>query len=498
MANTTFALDIHDDLVVGVMVTCVDKTYTVTACGMAEVGSRLLKTAISEVIEQVGFRDGSCRVSLGAEHFFYRNLQFPFADKNKIAQIIPGELAENSPFEAGKMLFDFLLANKKGKDATVIAAIAERSFLVERLELLQKLLVDPEMLGISGVSGALLLAEFPDVPEDYIFLDIGFHKAVLVLVNSGQISLVRPLVFDAGMQAGFRMAENRRDASPVRADNLGTVIRAFARSVRQTILVSPVGLQGQQGLPVYLAGPVGCYPGLDEALHSELGMEVRGCDMRSKPLLKIEEEVASLWHVGSMDRALALALTSKKGGRDFNFRKDELRKKGSIKDYRRYGRMAFLPVVLGIILVIAYCWHDHATLRKQQLALEGEIHKIFSETLPDVTRIVSPVQQLQVRIKEAKQAYAAGGAESAGVGMLALLAELSRRIPASLEVRMSKMVADQNDIQLKGTTENFNIVDSVQKELEKSPYFKKVEISSANLSAKGGTVDFELKLDPRR
>ncbi len=496
MANTLFALDIHDDLVTGVMVNCVAKTHIVTACGIAEVGSRSLESAVSEVVEQVGYKEGDCRVTLGAEHFFYRNLQFPFTDKNKLGKILPGELAENSPLEAGKMTFDFLLAQNKGRNASVIAAIAERSFLSEQLELLQRLSVDPEVLGVSGTHGAVRLGELAGVPENFIFLDIGFQKAVLVLIIEGQIALVRSLVFDAGLLAGFRMTEDRRDVSPLRPENLATVYATFGRSVRQTILAARVGLQGQD-LPLYLAGPLESYPGLAEALHSETGIEVNSCTLRSRPLLQIEKGIDSRWHAGSMDRALALALEPKKSGHVFNFRKDELRKKGSIRDYRRYGKVALLPLGLLFILVIAYSWHDHTTLKKQQAALEGQIRDVFSQTLPDVTRIVDPVQQLKVRINEAKQAYMTGGAEATGLGMLALLAEISARIPAALQVKIVKMVADRNDIRLKGTTENFNIVDSIQKELEKSPNFSKVEISSANLSSKGGAVDFELKLDLR-
>ncbi|MDP3480862.1 MAG: PilN domain-containing protein [Desulfoprunum sp.] len=497
MVSTIFALDIHDDLVTGVMVNCVAKTHIVTACGIAEVGSGSLETAISEVIEQVGYKEGTCWVSLGAEHFFYRNLLFPFADKNKISRVIPGELAEASSLEAERIVFDFLLANKKGKNSSVITAIAERAFLAEQLELLQRLAVDPETLGISGTYGAARLGGLADIPEDYIFLDVGFRKAVLVLIFAGQIALVRPLVFDVGLQAGFRLTEDRLDVFPLRPENLALVYSAFARAVWQTLLAARGGLQSQD-IPLYLAGPVGSYPGLAEALHSETGIEVKQCDMRSMPFLKIEDEIASCWHAGSMDRPLSLALGAEKNGRVFNFRKDGLRKKESIKKYRRYCKVALLPMALLFFLVIAYCWHDQAMLRKQKVALDGQIRDVFSQTIPDVTRIVNPVQQLQVRIKEAKQAYMAGGPESTNRGMLTLLAEVSERIPASLQVKIIKMVADQNDVRIKGTTENFNIVDNVQKELGKSPFFSKVEISSANLSSKGGAVDFELKLDLRR
>jgi general secretion pathway protein L len=60
------------------------------------------------------------------------------------------------------------------------------------------------------------------------------------------------------------------------------------------------------------------------------------------------------------------------------------------------------------------------------------------------------------------------------------------------------MVADMNTIRLKAVTGDFNTVDNVQKELEKSQYFKGVTISSANQSVKGDKVNFELKLELAR
>lgn len=497
MANMIFSLDIHDDLVVGALVTSVAKKYTVTAYGFAEVGSRSLESAVSEVVEQVGYKEGRCHVAFAAENFFFRNLQFPFTDKNKIGKIIPGELAENSPLEVEKVMVDFLLANNKGRGTSAIAAVAERSFLLDKLEILRKLSIDPEILGISGVCGAICLSENPGIAESYVFLDMGFHKAELILIIEGAIAFVRSLVFDAGFQAGFQISEDGQSVYPLRPENLALAYESFARSVRQTLLVARIGLKSQ-GLPLYLAGPVGSFPGIADALREEMGLDVFHASLHPSPSLKIEEELVSRGPAGLLDRAIAIALCSGKSDRIFNFRKNDLRKKGSAKEYRRYAKVASLPLLVLAVLGLVLSWQSYAALKNKQIALEKEIRDVFSETLPDVTRIVNPVQQLQVRINEARQTYMAARPESAGLGMLALLAEISGSIPPSLQVRIVKLVADQNDVRLKGTTENFNVVDSVRKELEKSPAFAKIEISSANLSAKDGVVDFELKLDLRR
>jgi len=493
MANTVFALDIHDDLVTGVLVRPVAKSLEVTACGCADVGLQSVETAVAEVIAQVGYTTGECRVALGAEYFYYRNFNFPFTDARKINKILPGELAENAPVEADRMVFDYLFASGKEREAGIITAMAEKSFLAGQLQFLQGQSCDPEIIGISGTFGANAISGLADVPEDYYYLDVGFRRAVLVVILAGKIAVMRPLVFDTALQAGFGLTEDGRGISVLRPENLSTVFATFVRSVRQAIQAARIGMRGQD-IPLYLAGPLVTYPGLAEALQTTLSLEVKSCDLLALPLLKVADEAISCRHQGVMHRALALALSPGKQGREFNFRKDAFRKKGSTQQLRRYTRLAAIPLAVLALLIVAFIWHDHAQLKKKQRALDTQIREIFTQTLPDVKRIVNPVQQIQVRIDEAKNAYMAGGATNGGLGLLDLLAEISARIPPALQVQIVKLTADQSDVRLRGTTETFNIVDSIQKELEKSQYFSKVEISSANSSVKSGTIDFEIKL----
>jgi Tfp pilus assembly protein PilN len=80
---------------------------------------------------------------------------------------------------------------------------------------------------------------------------------------------------------------------------------------------------------------------------------------------------------------------------------------------------------------------------------------------------------------------------------MTLLAELSSHIPEALPIRITRLVADQNDVRILAETSDFNTVDNVKRELENSDFFRSVVISSANLSPKGGEVRFELKLEYR-
>jgi hypothetical protein len=114
--------------------------------------------------------------------------------------------------------------------------------------------------------------------------------------------------------------------------------------------------------------------------------------------------------------------------------------------------------------------------------------------VPTATRIVHPVQQLQVLVNEVKSTYRPGGIASLRYSVIDLLAEISARIPVAYSVKVVRLVVDAEILLLKAVTGDFNTVDNVQKELKKSPLFKEVVISSASQEVQGDEVSFELKL----
>jgi type II secretory pathway component PulL len=199
-----------------------------------------------------------------------------------------------------------------------------------------------------------------------------------------------------------------------------------------------------------------------------------------------------------MDRILVHFFKNgtKSGG--FNFRKDDFRKKKSLLEYRDLLLKMAVPLCIVIAFVMGYMAYDYSKLNAEQERLRQQISEVFKETLPEVTRIVNPVQQLQVKNNEIKATYRPGGVSGTEYTIIELLTELSARIPEKLSVKVVRMVADMDTIRLKAVTGDFNTVDNVQKELGKSRYFKDVTISSANQSIQGDKVNFELKLELAR
>ncbi len=80
--------------------------------------------------------------------------------------------------------------------------------------------------------------------------------------------------------------------------------------------------------------------------------------------------------------------------------------------------------------------------------------------------------------------------------MLPVLADISRRIPVSLSLKVARLSMDREGLVIKGTTDTFNGVESIKTAVSGSPRLSAVRIVSATVDKgkKDGAVRFELQM----
>jgi type II secretory pathway component PulL len=473
MAEDLFCLDIHKDTITALVVDTTSKITRVTGCGTAIAVGQSFEDAIAQIIEQTGYAGGGqCLVTFGAEFFSFRNVTLPFSDRKKIEQALPFELVDYSPVDINSLLIDFIVARSTPESTEIVAAMISREELATYLSLLNAAGINPNSIGISGLSTALKIAE--GLADNFLLIDIGTSWATLFIVRKKQVTLIRSLAILPEVEGG------------VLNDDV------FIQNVKQTVHASHFLNIEKLNFKVYLTGSESRIQTASLMLTPLFeGAEIDIFKQSTQPLIKIEPDVRSSYRPGPMDRILAHVFKNGKKSGGFNFRKDDFRKKKSVREYRDQLLKVAIPLCIVIVAIIAYAGYEFSSLNTEQEKLRQQLTAVFKETLPEVTRIVNPVQQLQVKNNEIRQTYRPGGV---GYTIIELLTELSVRIPAQYSVKVVRMVADMDTIRLKAVTGDFNTVDNVQKELEKSQYFSDVVISSANQSVKGDEVNFELKL----
>lgn len=500
MPGKILGIDIDSDSVTAVLVEGGLRGYSITGCGrtMIEEG-RGLDGGLAALSEQVDLKADTSICSIPAEQISYRNLQMPFRDRKRIRQAIVFEVETMVPFPIEDLIVDFTVVDQLDQNE-ILAASIRRSRISDYLDNLRGNGVDPSLLDIRGVPMALWLLKRDDMPDSGLLLEIGVRRNTIVLFLKRRISLIRSFPFGDGLMAQAMSKEHtERHEGTGTDEKIESLFTSFCGDVQHTIHVFGDWRRGVvEPERAFITGEGSLYPETESILERALHIPVERINVARDAKVAMDEEIAQAWNPATMDNALALALRDNKQGMGFNFRKGEFEVKGRYLGLRKLMRNVAIFLVIIVLLLIADLGTEYYFLKKRYMMLDNQITQIFRQTLPEVTRIVDPVQQMRTKINEIKSS----DLSLPGIGreqkVLDLLRDISLRISGSLDVKVLNMVVDPETVQIKGETDTFNTVDSIKKGLEPSQYFSEVIISSANLDRSGKRVQFEMKLKRAR
>lgn len=492
MLGNILGIDINDSSVSGVLVKGGLQKDQIVACASVPVTSDGgVAEAFDTLIEKMMLPDVVCVTGVPADQVLFRNLTMPFEDKKSIRQTLVFELETMLPLGVDQITADFIVARPGIGKTDVLAAAVERSWIAERLAFLQERGLDPELIDVRNVSVVGSLLRQKEVPDDGLFLEIRRRKCTLVLFSDRKIVLVRSLYLNHQSTGESSDSDDDRVLEGVVNE---AVIGNLCSEIERTVSA----LRHEHGMhcaprKVFISGPFGSDPVVTQTIGRILGMETETVDLCRDGRVVKGEGVAGQWNAALMNNALALALRENKQS-GFNFRKNGFAVK---KPFARFKKEIVTGAVYMIILLALLTVDvviDSSHLDKRIDELDSRIESIFSQTFPEVTRIVNPVQQMRIKISEMKKDTSGIPVIASSQKVLDLIEDISTRIPATQEIELSRMVIDQDAVLLKGKTDTFNTVDSIKKGLEASSFYSEVTIASANLDRSGEGVQFELKL----
>lgn len=488
MIGKIVGLDICDDFVSAVQVKGGLQGYQVTGCATVSVSAEgSLSAALAKLFKQVDCTAVVCHGALPVSRFMFRNLTMPFRDNRKIRQTLAYELETTMPQSIEGLLVDFVVVNRGAAESDILAAAIDHGRIGEYLSILKPHSIDPEALDIRNVPLVVRLLQQPEMVADGVFLNLGHRHVTLVLFQDRRIVLIRRM-----NSAGEFSDEGATDS----ADDAGrqAYITSLCENVNQTINGF---MAGNKRYPrpghLFVAGPGSRRDDTVKLAGQLLEMKTEVVDLSRDPKITLDPGIAGRWDPALYDNALALAVRdSKQPG--FNFRRDEFEVSRQFARFKKEIRTAavFLVIIFGLLATDA--WVDYSALKKRTQILDSQINDVFSQTFPEVKRIVDPVKQMSVKIGEMRKSAVSLPGFGSGSKVIDILNDISVRIPEEVEVHVTRMVVDREAVQMKGTTDTFNSVDSIKKGLESSDLFREVVISSANLDKAGSGVLFEIKL----
>ena len=500
MPRTIIGLDISEDTVAAVQVKSQMQGYQVTACRavpVTEAGG--VSVALRAACEDMDLKGSACNSVIEDGHVSFRNLSMPFADARKIRQTLVFELETMMASSMDKHLVDFIDVDRISSQTDIIAAIVNRDYVAAHLANFTDLEVEPEILDVRNLSLANQVMMQPDTPENGMLLCIGAKKCSIVLFLAQKIVLIRQMPFNniglAAVAAHAAKRETETAAFDSQAYEAG--LAQLCKSISLTLRGFQVDTNNTQApQKVFIAGPGGLIPQTADIIGRGMALPVSLLDLRETAgNIQLSEHLAGLYIPALMDNGLALAIREGKKAKGFNFRREEFQVRTQLVKVKKdlIHAASFLAVIL---VLLAVSWIvDYQDLQTRAADLESQVKGIFSQTFPGITNIVDPVHQMNTKISELKNGAGAAPGLSMDKTVLKIMNNISERIPKDLEVLVDRMVVDQDGIQIRGTTDTFNTVDSIKKGLESSEMYRDVVIASANLDQSGKGVRFEIKMD---
>jgi general secretion pathway protein L len=500
MPRTIVGLDIFEDTVAAVHVKSQMQGYQVINCvtvPITETGG--ISHALNAVCEEIDQKGSACNSIIEDGNVSFRNLSMPFTDLKKIRQTLAFELETVMSSSADKQLVDFIDVDRTGSKTDLIAATVNRSYIAEHLSNFEPLGTVPEILDIRNLPLANQILMQQNCPDNGMLLYLGVEKSTVILFLDKKIVLLRQMFFNGkGIAAEASQAENNEEDSPfpgIRANEPG--LSALCKIISLTLRSFQIET-GNDSQPdkVFITGPGALLPETAEIVSKSLGLPASLLNLpEAAENIQLSPQVASLYNPALMDNALALAIRESKKAKGFNFRREEFQVKTQLVKIKK--ELIHASIYLSIIFVLlAVNWIvDYQDFNKRNAELDSQIKGIFAQTFPEITNIVEPMHQMNTKINELKSASGAGPGINIDGRVLKILNDISARVQKDLEVRVNRMVIDQEGIQIRGTTDNFNTVDSIKKGLESSEMYRDVIIASANLDQSGKGVRFEIKMD---
>ena len=489
-------IDISEEQITAVQVRWGLKGYQVLACARVPVENGELGDALKSLSESMDLRSDTCLATIPGGQASFRNVQMPFKDIKKIRQTLPFEMENMLPFPIDELLIDFIITDTPAK-GEVLAASVKRGFVSGYLETLQGHGIDPDVLEIRCSVLAMWLLKQPGTPDCILLLDIGEKMSTLVLCLNRRTVLIRTFsVNNISLIQSLSGAGGYNDLESPPPEAVTSCLEALCATIRNT--VHAFGSQRKITVrpeKLFFTGAGALYPKTEDLLSRFLDMPAEQIDVRRDKRVRMDGSIVRDWYPALMNGALSLALKHTRKEEGFNLRREEFEPKRRYLGLRAEVRKAalFLSIILSFLAADVVI--DFYSLKKENNILNREITAIFRQAVPEVTKIVDPVQQLRVKVAELKRSSASGSAKGPNKSILDLLKEISRRIPKSVDVIVNRMVVDPETVRISGKTDSFNEVDKIKNNLEPSTLFDGVTISSANLDRTGKGVQFEIKME---
>ena len=469
-SDRLFILDVSDGCAAGLLCETGKRSLTPLASSHSESGSGSdYFEAVEEVMQRCGARECRGYLALPASLFYFKNLTLPFTDRRKIQEIIHYELLDLVSFGDEPFVYDTVVIETSGTATRLLAAVIKQVDLSPWLELLSAHGIVPGVVTVSPLARLEQLAGSSDESlSSFIYLDAGLSESSFFRVTDGRIDTIRVLSGVTSTSEVKLRDEFLRTCWALEAGRGGTgrsTLRIGGRGAEQ------LGTEWLEGHSVFAEVEI-----VDSA---QRGLSTNQA-LQMLPLYLVPR----LWGMTALQAEAAGSL---------NVVQKNATQPAGLTALKRFAPLLLLVLaVLG--LAAGYQIYDYQKMAAERARLVVEAEEIYSVTMGGQKPLTDPVAELRARISEIDESVVAAIVEQPEIRSVALLSDISKRMPSSVRVSFERFSFDRKKVRIDGTTEAYNDVDSIKRSLEQSPFFTAVSIDSAGTAGDGSGVKFSISL----
>jgi len=434
-----------------------------------------------------------------ADKIASRLIPLPFAKRRQIADALPFEMEAQSPFSAEEFVCAHSTVEPKGVGTLVWGALALKRDIEPFIETLKSAGADPDYIipapsavaasSLSGPGGTWRMA-----------LEIGHANVHIAVVKNGAVfySHSAPIGAESLLE---NIGEDYGAFPDLSLDEWEPAVKKFAkelaREIKMTIKAAAKEDPGFTILgDVSVCGGLGGKAPILKALGEELGVIVVKASMPQGGDGRAEAEGKAPVFAGALGAAIAAAelMDDREKGVP-NFRSGEFARKRKLGgDRRQLVVTGVLAAILLAVFAVSYAAEEIRLSRKYD-ALKNELRAEFKRAMPEVTTIVSEIQQMQSNMKDMEnKAASLGFALAEKDPFLDRLGDITKAAPDNARIDVDEFTCEWGKTTLAGRTDNYESVELFKKKLGALPWVKKITTEGAKAAPAGQSVEFRMSL----
>lgn len=497
MNKKILGIDINDSLIAAVILQQRGRERQVVSCAsIAPEAMQPLSESLPILLEKIDWKGGDCVCGLPLADISIRNLVVPFADKKKISQVLSFELEDQLISPASKHIIEYVPTGQKDGSSHILVTAAGKDLLADLFAAFDRCGLSPGVLGLRHAAFAGQVMQTGKAAVDMLFIDAGLHSMDILVCHRGEVVFLRHLVYPEKMVTDPPFQFSGAGAEIINEQDAMECIRHICRDINRSLgffgLESGLELSPEK---IVMTGLLSRIDAVRNTMQTELAVPVVVSSLKEDAAIMLSSQVRDSWDPVVHDFALSLALEGLQKKHLINFRKEEFAAPQMF--FTSKGRLLAAALVLALFIGtgLGYLALDYHSLKTRYEETGDRMQALFKETFPDRTRITDPLMEMQASIKNIQAPSVAIPVFTGSKRSLDILADISGRIPASIELQVSRLVIDQESVQMKGTTNTFNNVNIIQNNLRRSPLFQDVDIISAAADKESKMIRFEVRME---